>query len=114
GLRVLEDTARFVWETSSLFRKLREIRHALDRTTRSAYPTLLAARASVRDMGRTMKETPARSWRGLVVSNFRRTQEALRVLEEYGKTISPAAAPRFKAMRFRLYSAEKQTIKKFF
>jgi thiamine-phosphate pyrophosphorylase len=113
GLRVLEDTARFVWNSPGLFRSLRDMRHELDRVTRAAYPRLVEARDSVRDRGRTAPETGRRDWAGLVVSNFRRSQEALRVLEEYGKVISPGAATRFKKIRFELYSAEKAVAEKF-
>jgi thiamine-phosphate pyrophosphorylase len=113
GLRVLEDTARFVWESSTLFRQLRGLRHALDRTTRAAYPRLVASRDSVRDMGRRMAETGARDRKGLAAANFRRAQEAVRVLEEYGKVFSPGAAGRFKKIRFALYSAERRVVEKF-
>lgn len=44
GLRVLEDTARFVWNDRSLFESLREARHGLDRATRAAYPNLVNGR----------------------------------------------------------------------
>lgn len=107
GLRVLEDTARFVWDSPGLFRSFRDVRHELDLVARRAYPRLVAARDSAADEGRTVPEKKQRDWQGLVVSNFRRAQEALRVLEEYGKVISPEAVSAFKRIRFRLYSAEK-------
>jgi hypothetical protein len=64
GLRVLEDTARFVWEDKKLFAELRELRHALDLATRSAYPKLVLARGSAEDMGRTVPEKDKRDWKG--------------------------------------------------
>jgi thiamine-phosphate pyrophosphorylase len=106
GLRVLEDTARLVWEDKRLFEELRSLRHALDQITRRAYPRLIQARDSVSDPGRTIPEKKKRTASGLVAANFRRVEEALRVLEEYGKVFSPSTAPRFKALRFRLYAAE--------
>ena len=109
GLRVLEDTARFVWEKPAAFRALRQARHALDGATRRAYPRLLKARESQNDMGRRLAETPRRSAKGLVAANFRRVEEALRVLEEYGKVIAPGAAESFKGIRFRIYQLEKRT-----
>lgn len=112
GLRVLEDTARFVWKSGVLFRSLRKMRHRLEEVTREAYPRLVAARESVRDPGRKMAEGTSRSWKGLVAANFRRSQEALRVLEEYGKMISPKAAPPLKDIRFRLYSSEKNVLRR--
>ncbi|MBP9699429.1 MAG: thiamine phosphate synthase, partial [Elusimicrobia bacterium] len=56
GLRVLEDTARFVWDDRALFSSLRRARHGLDKATRSAYPRLVAGRESAKDMGRRMAE----------------------------------------------------------
>ncbi|HOW28059.1 MAG TPA: thiamine-phosphate pyrophosphorylase [Elusimicrobiota bacterium] len=107
GLRVLEDTARFIWERPALYRTLRSLRHRLDRLTRRAYPALLQSRDSARDAGRVLKEKGRRAWEGLTAANFRRSQEALRVLEEYGKVFSPGAASGFKSVRYRLYIIEK-------
>jgi thiamine-phosphate pyrophosphorylase len=107
GLRVLEDTARFVWDDRSLFEAFRRARHRLDRLTRAAYPRLVSSRDSAADMGRRMGEVRRRTAEGLVAANFRRVEEALRVLEEYGKLLSPRSAAAFKALRFRLYIAEK-------
>jgi thiamine-phosphate pyrophosphorylase len=45
---------------------------------------------------------------GLVAANFRRVEEALRVLEEYGKVLSPRAAGGFKRIRFDMYTLEKE------
>jgi thiamine-phosphate pyrophosphorylase len=110
GLRVLEDTARFVWDSPDLFRSLRSLRHALDRAARAAYPKLVSARDSERDEGRVVPEKARRSLPGLAAANFRRAQEALRVLEEYGKVISPRSAGRFKRTRFKLYTLEKTVV----
>lgn len=110
GLRVLEDTARLVWDDEKLFAELRSLRHALDKVTRAAYPKLVAARDSAGDPGRTVPEKKKRDWNGLVAANFRRAGEALRVLEEYGKVLGPGHAPRFKALRYRLYSAEREAV----
>ena len=110
GLRVLEDTARLVWEDKKLFGDLRAIRHGLDEASRAAYPRLVAARDSAGDPGRTVPEKKKRDWKGLVAANFRRAEEALRVLEEYGKVFGPAHAAKFKAFRYKLYTAEKRSL----
>ncbi|MBK8871245.1 MAG: hypothetical protein KBG07_06940 [Elusimicrobia bacterium] len=112
GLRVLEDTARFVWDDRALFSALRRARHGLDKATRSAYPRLVAGRESAKDMGRCMAEGKSRDWPGLVAANFRRVQEALRVLEEYGKVFAPTAAAQFKKNRFQIYLQEKKALQK--
>ncbi|MES1167068.1 MAG: hypothetical protein ABUL68_03620, partial [Pseudomonadota bacterium] len=68
GLRVLEDTARLVWEDKKLFQEFRSLRHGLDETTRAAYPKLVAARDSVADPGRKIPEQKKRDWKGLVAA----------------------------------------------
>ncbi len=110
GLRVLEDTARFVWNAAPLFSSLRDARHGVDRATRSAYPKLVNGRESAADLGRRMAEGKSRDWPGLVAANFRRVQEALRVLEEYGKVFSPDAVGQFKKIRFQMYVNEKKAL----
>ncbi|HNC74729.1 MAG TPA: hypothetical protein PK362_07600 [Elusimicrobiota bacterium] len=107
GLRVLEDTARFRWDDRPMFQGLRRARHGLDRITRRHYPALVASRDAGADPGRRMAEPRRRTDEGLVASNFRRAEEALRVLEEYGKVFAPAAAASFKRLRFELYRWEK-------
>jgi thiamine-phosphate pyrophosphorylase len=111
GLRVLEDTARFFWDDRALFASLRKARHALDTATRAAYPTLVGGRESGKDLGRRMAEGTSRDWPGLVAANFRRVQEALRVLEEYGKVFAPGASVQFKKVRFRMYVDEKKALR---
>lgn len=107
GLRVIEDTARFIFSDERLYKKLRGLRHDVDRVTRAAYPALVAHRDAVADTGRTLREG-RRAHRGAVIAaNFRRVEESLRVLEEYGKIVSPAAGPRFKKIRYAVYTLEK-------
>ena len=43
----------------------------------------------------------------MVKASLKRLEEALRVLEEYGKTISPEAAGIFETMRYNVYNIEK-------
>jgi thiamine-phosphate pyrophosphorylase len=112
GLRVLEDTSRFLWKDQALFKIFRSLRHGLDKITRKAYPQLLASRDSVYDLGRRIPEQKKRDFQGLVAANCRRAEEALRVLEEYGKVLRPGAVQQFKRFRYRLYTAEKKALRK--
>lgn len=113
GLRVIEDTARFVEENSAAFKDLRAARHKLDKITRTFYKDLLKQRDSRSDEGRTIKEAKTRKGiDALLSANFRRVEEALRVLEEYGKLIAPGAAPEFKKIRFKAYTLEKEFLVK--
>lgn len=107
GLRVIEDTARFVFDDERLYKKLRGLRHDVDRITRDAYPALVLNRNAVADSGRTMREGRRARIEAVIAANFRRVEESLRVLEEYGKLVSPLAGPRFKKVRYAVYTLEK-------
>ena len=85
GLRVIEDTARFVECNDTAFKELRKARHGLDKITRKIYPELLRQRDSRSDAGRVIKEGKRKGMRSLLSANFRRVEESLRVLEEYGQ-----------------------------
>ena len=110
GLRVIEDTARFIIEDPVGYRKLRSVRHTFDAAVRSAYPRLLNNRNSIADSGRRIKEGARPSVHDVVAANCKRVQEALRVLEEYGKVIAPHASAVFKQVRYALYTIEKRLI----
>ncbi len=112
GLRVVEDTARFVWDDAKLYRRIRSLRHALHAATASSYKTLVLARDSANDAGRKVKEGGRTNLAAVVSANLRRAQEAVRVLEEYGKVFSPKAAVEFKRVRYALYQEETKILKK--
>ena len=107
GLRVLEDTARFLWNDDKKARTLRRLRHGLDKTCRAVYPTLVAARQVVQDPGKGQREPARRNMGGVVAANCRRVEEALRVLEEYGRVAGVRGVKNFKAVRYQLYGLEK-------
>jgi thiamine-phosphate pyrophosphorylase len=111
GLRVLEDTARFFWKDKRFFQKFRVERHRLDRLTRQFYPELIQARNSEQDDGRQILESKREDMDGVIIANFRRCEESLRVLEEYGKLFSRNAGAEFKKARFRIYELEKEISK---
>jgi thiamine-phosphate pyrophosphorylase len=110
GVRVVEDTARFIWNEKKTYERLRALRHELHAVTSSAYKSLVAARETGSDAGRVMKEPSRRALAAVVSANLRRGQEAVRVLEEYSKVFSPKAAAQLKAIRFRLYREEKDIL----
>jgi thiamine-phosphate pyrophosphorylase len=110
GLRVIEDTARFVLDKDAIYRKARALRHKADAVTRGIYPALLAQRDSVSDFGRRLKEGGRGGLKAVLAANFRRVEESLRVLEEYGKLVSPAAGAKFKKIRFASYALEKKML----
>jgi thiamine-phosphate pyrophosphorylase len=119
----VEDYARFVLDDAHLTRLLKEARHelaeALAGTSEPAAATqrpgdsaarLLAARDTVADVGtgiHTEAEGRRESVADVVVANFRRVQEAMRTLEEYGKLLSPETGAALGQLRYRLYTLEK-------
>lgn len=109
GFRVLEDTARFLWEDESLYKRFRTMRHALDKIARPLYPQLVGARM-VGDPGGALKEGKRKNKNSIVRANLRRCEESLRVLEEYGKLQSRILGEQFKKIRFALYLIEKEIV----
>lgn len=104
GLRIIEDTARFVLGNPEAAKAIRGLRHGLDTLVRGHYKKLLAARDVAGDPG---KANPSKPYKGgieaLLIANFKRCEEALRVLEEYGRGMSPGAVKGAQALRFQVY-----------
>ncbi len=95
GLRVVEDTARFVLERPDASDALRKLRHRDVET----------------DPGRENAAAPHKEGvPALLASNFKRCEEALRVLEEYGRVVAPKAVSRVQSLRFQVYQWEKNLL----
>lgn len=114
GLRVVEEVARFMLDDASLAARLKELRHALtslQEQVPGGVKALLASRDSASDVGASSC-IPGEQNRGdcihLVVANCKRVQEAVRVLEEYGKLLP--GAPSFKSIRFNAYILEQELV----
>ena len=112
GLRVIEDTARFVLHEARASAALRQIRHRLDRLVRAHYRGLLSSRDVGHDPGRSNRAVP---YRGgipeLLAANFKRCEESLRALEEYGRVLSKGVVTAAQALRFEVYAWEKRFLK---
>jgi thiamine-phosphate pyrophosphorylase len=109
GFRILEDTARFVLDRPKEAKALRKMRHGLDELVRRHYKQLLCSRDIDRDSGRINAAKPyAGGVNALVAANFKRCEEALRVLEEYGRVLSSGAVRKAKALRFETYRWERK------
>ncbi len=108
---MLEDYARFALDDGHLTRRLKEARHAL-REALAGLPAsgLVRSRDTQADVG-TAISTPAEMVRKspseVALAAFKRAQEAVRSLEEFGKLVSPLAAARFERLRYELYTLEK-------
>ncbi|MCB4791723.1 MAG: thiamine-phosphate pyrophosphorylase [Elusimicrobia bacterium] len=110
GLRVIEDTLRFILDDGKLYKKVRSLRHKLETGTKKLYPELISNRDSSRDAGRSIKEGRRGSIKGILIANFKRSQESLRVLEEYSRLIASGAGRSFKEIRYSVYDIEKKAL----
>ena len=115
GLRVLDDIARFVLDDSGLSRQLRSLRHEISSSSRGVTVELLKHRDSGDDVGAEAEATPKKNMSTLARANFKRVQEALRVLEEMSKlpeTSGKIDSECFRKARFTVYTIEKQLLPK--
>jgi thiamine-phosphate pyrophosphorylase len=110
ALRVMEDAARFALDDARLCAQLKSLRHDLREALAGLPPGWLEAnRDTAGDVG-TSIETQAESARGglpdVAVAAGKRLGEALRVIEEVGKTVDPGLAREVEAIRYRFYDVE--------
>jgi thiamine-phosphate pyrophosphorylase len=112
GLRVVEDVVRLGLEKQRLLAGVRSLRTRIGRDTRALRKRVILSRQSETDLGRgdRFDRTKRKSLEDVLLANFKRAEEAARVLEEVLKLSDKALAVRFKAVRFRLYDLEKLTL----
>ena len=117
GLRVCEDILRFVFDDRALTARFKKLRHDCSKILVQfpvPYRALVEKRNSAHDVGkRSFISDQKPGWRDLLVSNMKRTQESLRVLEESSKIVASKTSKKFQTLRFRLYELEKRVLKKF-
>ena len=113
GLRVCEEILRLHWSAPRQFRAVRALRHAVAaglRTSPAGTAARLAARHSRTDVGRTAVAGRVASLAQLLLINFQRAKEALRVLEECSRLNAPRAVRVFQRLRFRTYQVEQHVL----
>ncbi|MBD2423447.1 thiamine phosphate synthase [Cyanobium sp. FACHB-13342] len=106
GLRVLEDWARFGLDRRDLVVRTKDMRQRLGRLHRDAYKF---ARHTATDPAAGLghpDQAERRSPSAVVGANAGRVQEALRVLEEFGRSSDPHLAEEAAALRYLLYDVE--------
>jgi len=113
GLRVVEEVARLYWEEEELSKSLKNLRHRITMLSKKNFDQrlLLKYRDSQGDLGAKgmgFYEGKRKDVKTIVQANLRRAEEALRVLEEFGKIIKKGSAEDFKNLRFKLYTLEKE------
>jgi thiamine-phosphate pyrophosphorylase len=114
ALRVAEDYARFALDSIRLTEELKGLRHRLREAVEALgvpADALLAARDTAGDVGIELS-TPSELRRAdaasVAMAAFKRLGEALRCLEEYGKTLNADAARAIQDLRYRGYELELQ------
>jgi len=117
ALRVAEDYARFALDSARLAESLKALRHRL-REAIDAFglppEALLSARDTAGDVGTSLTAPPElrrADAADVARAAFKRLEEALRCLEEYGKTIQPEAAHGVAALRYQAYELELQAFR---
>lgn len=115
GIRVAEEVARLYFDDAKLSSKLKALRHELTIVAKKNFDQekLLSFRDSEKDVGADSMgnlEKKRANLESIVQANLRRSQEAVRVLEEFGKLIYPDSAKFFKKIRFRLYTLEQEIL----
>lgn len=117
GLRVCEDIIRFMYDDQALTQAFKKLRHDCATVLFQfpvPYKSLIDARNSRGDVGKEsvilMNRKPG--WKDILISNLKRSEEALRVLEEAAKVVAPKNSRGFQKLRFQLYELEKKTFKR--
>ena len=118
ALRVTEDIARFYLADSRLTSRHKRARHDLTKALlgfKMPYRRLVEARDSKEDVGRAslIRDKKKPGWKDIFLSNLKRAEEAVRVLEEFSKMVKPNETSRLQRLRFRLYELEKEGLRKF-
>ncbi|MDR2905999.1 MAG: thiamine-phosphate pyrophosphorylase [Helicobacteraceae bacterium] len=118
GIRVVEDICRYILNDEILAKKLKELRH-ISRIP-EIYDELLNSRDSENDVLRANSAGENdRSFeiKNVLIANFKRAQEAARVLEEIFKifegdlaAISAKESAKYKNIRYEIYTLEKNAL----
>jgi thiamine-phosphate pyrophosphorylase len=107
GIRVIEDICRYILNDKTTASQLKNLRH---KSRIKNYQELLNSRDIKNDVlkSTTKSEQTRDNISSILISNFKRTQESARVLEEFCKLTDPALSQTFKNIRYELYDLEKK------
>jgi thiamine-phosphate pyrophosphorylase len=108
GIRILEEWCRFALDSAELTELCKSLRQDI---AQWHSPDLRAARDTPGDAGTGLthpQEAQRDTVQAVLQANLCRVEEALRVLEEYGKVYDPAMGAAFKQMRYRVYTLDSQ------
>jgi len=115
SLRVIDDYARFCLNDPVLTERLKSLRHKVGEIGKLLpVGALLAARDTPGDVGTTVSagsEFERASPAHVAAVNFKRLQESLRSVEEYGKVLNPEFAGEIERVRYEVYSLESVVVR---
>ena len=106
GLRIIEDWCRFGLNDPQLSTKCKNLRQEI---AKWHAPDIRAARDTLGDFGTEVshpQEEERANVKSVLQANFCRIEEAMRVLEEYGKLYGKGMGKAFKQMRYQVYTLE--------
>jgi thiamine-phosphate pyrophosphorylase len=106
GLRIIEEWCRFALNDTAMANECKQMRQELGLWHT---PEIRSARDTAGDVGTELTHPHEEQRTGieqLLQANLCRVQEALRVLEEYGKLHSASMSSGCKQMRYRVYTLE--------
>ena len=110
GIRTIEEWCRFGLDDEDATAQLKHLRQVL---ASWHSPQIRASRDTPSDVGTALthdQEATRTSLMALLQANFARVQEALRVLEEYGKLYNLDMSASAKQMRYQLYTLDSQLL----
>lgn len=108
ALRVIEEIARFYLDNEQLCTKLKYLRHELGGFIDLNYTSLLKSRDTEGDIGtEIVNNTKKQDIFDIYKANFKRLQQALRVLSEYAQTENMDISV-FEKTRYETYTLEKK------
>ena len=112
GLRTIEEWCRFGLDNQEMANSCKQMRQELAICHKDEYKM---ARDTANDVGTQLTHTQEESRETLkhvLQANLARVQEALRVLEEYGKLSDRQLATKMKQMRYQTYTLESELLGK--
>ena len=107
GIRVVEDCQRYIFDNSTLTKKLKSLRHKVKVEN---FEEFLKYRDIVGDIAKnsTKSEKCRTNIKDILIANIKRAEESARVLEESFKFVDSLKAEDFKTIRYELYDIEKE------
>lgn len=120
GLRVCEEIARFILNSSSLTKECKVVRHRITSVLKGLYserinlPLYRDVEGDVGKISAMKSEMKRLDYAEIFAANMERAKESVRVLEEFLKLVDEKKSTACSRLRFNLYAIEKKALKKLF